>query len=156
MNSNAYYRSRLTAMNSLIDSLKGDAVHDQSEKRSKFTSRELLKSGYVTPEVKSLLDETIASVNNTDNSPLNFVEITTLNTWFAMHPEKICGDEFVSTSINFPLQIKAGANPTEYIQRKVRDSLVDLKSQRIGKEYEKAKRIKILKLKAKALLLLKL
>ncbi len=40
------------------------------------------------------------------NEALTFSELTRFNTWFAMHPEKVCGKEIVTTSIEFPITIK--------------------------------------------------
>ena len=39
------------------------------------------------------------------NEPLTFEEITSLNTWYAMHPEKVAGIEKKTSSIQFPLTI---------------------------------------------------
>lgn len=153
MRTNAYYRARLATMYSLIDSLNKDGVYDYSPKGSKLTDRELLKVGWISPALKTMVEDGIEASGITDESPLTFMELTTLNTWFALHPEKVCGDEYVTTSINFPLQIKA---PKEYIIRKIKESLAELKNDKISGQYAKAKRVKILKLKAKALLLLKL
>lgn len=40
------------------------------------------------------------------SEPLSFTEQCTFNTWFSMHPEKICGVEKLSTSREFPLTIE--------------------------------------------------
>jgi hypothetical protein len=40
------------------------------------------------------------------NSPLSLVEICSFNTWFAQHPEKVCGEEIITTSREFPISIK--------------------------------------------------
>jgi hypothetical protein len=37
---------------------------------------------------------------------LSFTELCTFNTWFSMHPEKICGIEKISTSREFPITIE--------------------------------------------------
>jgi hypothetical protein len=42
-----------------------------------------------------------------DNSPLTFLELCSWDTWFAMHPEKVCGETVVTTSRSFPLAVKA-------------------------------------------------
>lgn len=36
----------------------------------------------------------------------DFVKITSDDNWFKMHPEKIAGVEFESTSFHFPIQVK--------------------------------------------------
>ena len=40
------------------------------------------------------------------DTPLVLSELCCFNTWFAMHPEKICGDEVITTSREFPLSVK--------------------------------------------------
>lgn len=40
------------------------------------------------------------------NEHLSFSELCTFNTWFARHPEKICGKEEYTTSREFPITIK--------------------------------------------------
>ncbi len=40
------------------------------------------------------------------NEPLSFTELCTFNTWFSMHPEKVCGNEKISSSREFPLTIE--------------------------------------------------
>ena len=37
---------------------------------------------------------------------MNFVEITSGNKWFQMHPEKVAGIEIETTSRFFPIQVK--------------------------------------------------
>lgn len=36
----------------------------------------------------------------------DFVDITSGNKWFKLHPEKVAGIEFETTSIYFPIQVK--------------------------------------------------
>ena len=40
------------------------------------------------------------------NSPLTLMETCSFNNWFAMHPEKVCGEEIITTSREFPISIK--------------------------------------------------
>lgn len=40
------------------------------------------------------------------NTPMTFVEQCSFNNWFNMHPEKICGEEIITTSREFPISIK--------------------------------------------------
>jgi hypothetical protein len=37
---------------------------------------------------------------------LSFFDLTRFNTWFTLYPEKVCGKEVVTTSIEFPITIK--------------------------------------------------
>jgi len=67
--------------------------------------------------------------------------LTSFNSWFALHPEKICGIEYVTTSREFPIAVN-GSDEDIY--------------QTIHKEEnsEKPKRLRVAKAKAKAILLL--
>lgn len=141
MKTNSYYRGRLAAVYSLIASLNGHAVHDDTNDRKRNSDRELLKMGYVVPSLSNVLEAEIVRINTANDSPLTFTELATFNTWFEMHPEKVCGDLFVSTSLSFPLQLKGGSR--EYVERKVRASLKQQIEQRSGQ------RVAIIKAKMK-------
>lgn len=39
-------------------------------------------------------------------APLSFTELCTFNTWFVKHPEKVCGQEVITTSKEFPVTIQ--------------------------------------------------
>ena len=39
-------------------------------------------------------------------TPLSFTELCTFNTWFVLHPEKVCGIEVITTSKEFPVTIQ--------------------------------------------------
>jgi hypothetical protein len=87
----AYYRARLQA---IADELKSET----DEKRVR-----LLQNGYYPDYQPSPLSH--SSPGN--NSPLTFLELCSWDTWFAMHPEKICGETVITTSRSFPLEVKA-------------------------------------------------
>jgi hypothetical protein len=38
--------------------------------------------------------------------PLSFTELCTFNTWFVLHPEKVCGIEKTTSSKEFPVTIQ--------------------------------------------------
>jgi hypothetical protein len=40
------------------------------------------------------------------NDPLSLIELTSFNTWFVLHPEKVCGQEIITTSREFPISVK--------------------------------------------------
>jgi hypothetical protein len=84
----AYYRARLAAI----------AAELQSETDEKRIT--LLRNGYA-PNLS------IQPPYGNDNSPLTFLELCSWDTWFAMHPEKVCGETVVTTSRSFPLAVKA-------------------------------------------------
>jgi len=52
------------------------------------------------------LVEVYAKQKDYSNEPLSFTELCTFNTWFNRYPEKVCGQELVTTSREFPLTIK--------------------------------------------------
>jgi hypothetical protein len=37
---------------------------------------------------------------------MDFVTITSNNNWFEMHPEKIAGEEYLTTSLYFPIMVR--------------------------------------------------
>ena len=39
-------------------------------------------------------------------APLSFTELCTFNTWFVLHPEKVCGIEKTTSSKEFPVTIQ--------------------------------------------------
>ncbi len=96
-----------------------------SGKGDKLSPRELLKQGYIhsslEAEVKRFKEE-LWEKYKTQGQPLSFRELSTWNTWFAMHPEKVAGKEVVTTSFHFPLQIKA---TKEDIIRMIRSGMAE-------------------------------
>ena len=52
--------------------------------------------------------------------PLSFSELCTYNTWFQIHPEKVCGEEVFTSSRDFPITIKGNR---ETIENTIRASL---------------------------------
>ena len=87
----AYYRARLSA-------IAAELKRETDEKRIR-----LLQNGYYPDYQPSP-----ASQPSPDNRPLTFLELCSWDTWFAMHPEKVCGETVITTSRSFPLAVKAG------------------------------------------------
>jgi len=52
------------------------------------------------------LVEIYAKQKDYSNEPLSLTELCTFNTWFNVYPEKVCGEELVTTSREFPITIK--------------------------------------------------
>jgi hypothetical protein len=86
----AYYRARLQA---IADEIKTET----DDKRIK-----LLQNGYFPDYQPSP-----SSHSSHNNSPLSFLELCNWDTWFTMHPEKVCGETVITTSRSFPLAVKA-------------------------------------------------
>ena len=72
------------------------------------------------------------------NTPLSFLEQCSFNTWFAQHPEKICGEEIISTSIQFPLTIKGNRDTIQSVIQQTLSSITfpDLEMQALALEIE--------------------
>jgi len=105
MNSPAYYRARVQAIEDLFrlqPDDRGAAVN---------TSRVLLRNGFVPDDLKEELEQRISEQLDENrqqypDTPLSFTELTSFNTWFAMHPEKVAGKEYATTSVHFPIMLK--------------------------------------------------
>ncbi len=102
MNSPAYYRARLHLIQQLILGVKDDGTknNDSTVLKSGTIPTGLLQGKNEYQVVSELMELTDFS-----NDPLTFAELTTWNTWFAMHPEKVAGEEKVTTSLQFPITI---------------------------------------------------
>ncbi len=67
----------------------------------------LLRNGvYPKDRDEKSLVEIYAKQKDYSNQPLSFTELCTFNTWFNLYPEKVCGQEVVTTSREFPISIK--------------------------------------------------
>lgn len=129
-----FVRGRLKALAHYIHVLP-----DTSEKNS---PRELLKYGFVHPEIEHEIQAKTAELGiQQSNSPLTFEELATYSTWFYIHPEKIAGKEEVSHSRDFPIRIKGGQKE---IEKTISTTLTTSVS-------DKMKRLRLAKAKALAL-----
>jgi len=116
----SYYRARLAA---IADEIK----RETDEKRIK-----LLQNGYFPnyqPSPQSQKPALTKEVSH-DNSPLSFLELCSWDTWFTMHPEKVCGEVVITTSRSFPLAVKASS---EDVVRTVTEGIETAKRIRIAK-----------------------
>jgi hypothetical protein len=98
----SYYRARIAALKKLIQETR-------VERDEKNPDRVLLRNGFIPENLQAKFDEIRDNeylLTFSLNEPLTFVEIISFNTWFAMHPEKICGKETVTTSREFPISVK--------------------------------------------------
>lgn len=142
----AYYRARLDTFRYFLnEELPGHPVYDTGQKNSPL---ELLKQGFVHPDLKERFESRIESFQKlgikVSDTPLSFTELCSFNTWFAIHPEKVAGTELVTTSINFPLTIKG---TKEDIERIITEGLKDDKQKRIRiAQVKAAAKLKLLQL----------
>ena len=92
-----YYRARISAILQVLSDNKG--------RKEKTSPEEFLKYGYVHEDLQHEINDYIEQ-SEESNVPLSFTEKISFNTWFAMHPEKIAGQELLTTSREFPITIK--------------------------------------------------
>jgi hypothetical protein len=141
MVSPSYCRARIAWIQSRLAEIPGIAFPKDEEKLEKETR--LLQNGVIPDwyDEKTEVEATLKRKTFSDG-PLKFSEITTYNTWFRLHPDKVAGIETVTSSRDFPVQIK-GSETTVLMT--------------IGKELQKKKtdmndiKNKALRLKAKLL-----
>ena len=62
-------------------------------------------------------------------TPLSFTELCTFNTWFVLHPEKVCGQEVVTSSKEFPVTIQGDKSKIlATIQKQQSYSLIEIEA----------------------------
>ena len=108
-----YYRARIQLMRDLQTTL--------GKSESEAQRLNLVRNGVFVP--KNEEDEAInryLKENQYPPDPLSFSELCTYNTWFQIHPEKVCGEEVVTSSRDFPITIKGNR---ETIENTIRASL---------------------------------
>jgi len=99
--SSAYYRARLAAFQQIIQEEAGDG-RDEKNNHSVILRNGVIPGGF-EKRMNSLIKE---KQKDASNSTLSFEEITRFNTWFEIHPEKIAGNEIITSSREFPIKIK--------------------------------------------------
>lgn len=124
----SYYRARTQFIKD------GIVIANQDDNEEDL---KLLRNGFI-PELNEKSIKAISK--DQSNKPLSFVELTSYSTWFAMHPEKICGEEIPTSSRDFPLKIK-GTND---------DVIKSIGSSRVYKTPQKSD-LKLMAMKARAM-----
>ncbi len=71
--------------------------------------------------------------------PLSFSEITKYNTWFEMNPDRVAGTEVITTSRNFPIQIKTKRSDIDRVLKVI----LNLKEDTINLLLLKSKSLKL-------------
>ena len=95
-----YIRARLAAFEDLIEQSLSDG-DDKNNSRAVLRNGVFPKGISETERVKQ-----VQAGRAFSDAPLDFLELTRFNSWFALHPEKVAGKEVVSTSREFPITIK--------------------------------------------------
>jgi hypothetical protein len=68
-------------------------------------------------------------------TPLSFTELCTFNTWFVLHPEKVCGVEKTTSSKEFPVTIQGDKTQIiSIIQKQQSYSIIEIEA--LALEYE--------------------
>ena len=68
-------------------------------------------------------------------APLSFTELCTFNTWFVLHPEKVCGIEKTTSSKEFPVTIQGDKfKILSTIQKQHSYSIIEMEA--LALEYE--------------------
>jgi hypothetical protein len=92
----------------------------------------LLRNG-VYYDQKSI--EQKAKSNAYPTAPLSFTELCTFNNWFVLYPEKVCGQEVVTSSKEFPVTIQGDKSKIlATIQKQQSYSLIEIEA--LALEYE--------------------
>lgn len=98
----SWLRARISAIRKLIEELP-------TSRDEKNPDRTLIRNGIIPgsqeKRFKELFDYEY-KLSFALNEPLTFTDITSFNTWFTLHPEKICGTEVITTSREFPISVK--------------------------------------------------
>ena len=113
MKAPAYYRARIQLMRDLQTTL--------GKSESEAQRLNLVRNGVFVPknEEDKAIDRYLKE-NQYPPDSLSFSELCTYNTWFQIHPEKVCGEEVFTSSRDFPITIKGNK---ETIEKTIRSSL---------------------------------
>ena len=102
----AYYRARIDVFRQLQTRLSKSAEDNMN--------LVLVRSGVFPPDQDE--QESInlyLRQNQYPDTPLSFTELCTYNTWFQIHPDKVCGTEKITSSREFPVTIRGDRQTIE-------------------------------------------
>lgn len=111
LRSPAWYRARMEGIEHAMSEIRAaiKTAEEDTEELPQGAERKLrlLQWGYTQGvfDIDKYIDNALQN-ETINNDPLSFEEITSFDTWFVMHPEKIAGVEQVSTSRDFPVKVK--------------------------------------------------
>ena len=118
----AYFRARVNVLEAILGVVSGMIIDEGNiaELKKKDQAINLLRNGvfpldYNEEElVENYLKKNLVTLQE---SELSFTELSTYNTWFNLHPEKVAGKEIITTSRAFPVSIEG---TREDIERTIR------------------------------------
>lgn len=95
-----YYRARIALIQELLSKM-------DTNRHEKNNDRVVLRNGMFPKDYdEQAMVEAMLTKRTFSNSPISFQEKTRFSTWFAMHPQKVAGEQKVTTSHEFPITIK--------------------------------------------------
>jgi hypothetical protein len=98
-----YQRARVFMLRDILSKVDPKAQHTA-----------LMRSGVFPPDRdENAMVEVYLKNREFPSEPLSFTELCTFNSWFSMHPEKICGVEKLSSSREFPITIEGDRKSVE-------------------------------------------
>ena len=102
----AYYRARIDVFRQLQTRLSKSAEDNMN--------LVLVRSGVFPPDrdEQESINQYLQQ-NQYPDTPLSFTELCTYNTWFRMHPDKVCGTEKITSSREFPVTIRGDRQTIE-------------------------------------------
>lgn len=110
-----YLRARIAGLNNLKGQLQAQLpTADPITKKELELNIAYLRNGaYPEDADPDGIELMVMKDQDFSNQPLSFTELITLNTWFELHPEKVCGQEVLTSSRDFPLTVKGDRKDVE-------------------------------------------
>ncbi len=91
---NAYYRARIQSLRDYAANVRGE-------------NRRFFQNGFVPAFEQGGFDNYVENrIAEQSNDPLSFIELTTYNTWYEQHPEKVAGTMVEGSSLYFPVVVR--------------------------------------------------
>lgn len=99
---NSEARKRILIINELVKRHQ----YDDERGRYKVTPYAAVQRGWISDEYQVEATEIENQLETQSNEQLSFSELMSYSTFFYMNPEKICGQEYLSSSGAFPIKVK--------------------------------------------------
>lgn len=121
-------RVRIAALHDLRERLVTSSKSANKENLKKLELGITLVRNGVFPENvnANAIQDRISREQNFPNSPLSLTELMTFNTYFQLHPEKVCGKEILTGSRDFPVSVSGDRIDVEKAINQALESQGDL------------------------------
>ena len=134
----AKYRARIAVLNHLRGEFNKELKTANGQRRKELelliaqVRNGVFPEGFDADEIVMLIEK------DTDfsNAPLSTTELMTYGTYFDIYPEKICGQEVVSSSRDFPVSISEAREDVERAIERTLDSKNDIELEAQALELE--------------------